>query len=393
MKQSLQDFCAGLPIINTHSHFLDPKDEIDLDFILSNSYVSWLDIPTGRTKQEREDYIGKVQYNSYYVWLEKALRELYSLGKLSADNWDEYSNRIRAAYRSNPQHAYEVFKSCGYEKIILDAYWKPGHDHGMPKLFSPSYRVNMFFFGYSQEVSDHNGNNPCRMYGVFPDTLEEYTEFMCDCVRKEREKGSCAIKCAIAYDRGLDFNPVSIEKAARAYKKRSGQPTKEEIKDFQDYIFYELCKIAAELNLTLQCHTGLGLMERTGAIWLRQAIESNPDTRFSLMHGSYPYTSDLMGLIHNFKNVYADICWLPLLSTACAIRAIEELLDVAAADKICWGCDTWTAEESYGALLAIRYTLSKIAEKKMREGFWTQEDSENIIKRILYTNAKELFLT
>jgi hypothetical protein len=29
------------------------------------------------------------------------------------------------------------------------------------------------------------------------------------------------------------------------------------------------------------------------------------------------------------------------------------LIEAGAAERVCWGCDTWTPEESYGSRLAL----------------------------------------
>ena len=390
LLQTLIDDGASLPVIDTHSHFLN-ETNIDLTFILMHSYAQWKGVDFGPTREERQRYIDQLRYSNYYVWLTRALSALYDLPQLSTDNWDAYDARIRERYQRNPQHAYDILGNCHYEKMILDPYWQPGSNHGRPELFAPTYRLNMFFFGYNKDALDHNSQNPLVHYGVYPDTLDGYVAFMRGRMEAERANGCCAFKNALAYDRGLDFVCVTKDAAEKAYANLQREVCLEDVKVFQDYIFGVQCDIAAELDMPMQCHTGLGKMDRSGASWLLQGIESHLETRFVLMHGSYPYPGDLLGLIHNCRNVYADICWLPLISTACAVRVLEELIELSTSDRICWGCDAWTAEESHGALMAVRYVLAKVAEKKINEGFWTRDDARDITRRILYTNAKELF--
>ena len=96
-------------------------------------------------------------------------------------------------------------------------------------------------------------------------------------------------------------------------------------------------------------------------------------------------------LPHNFENVYPDICWVPLLSYNTAVDAISRLLDTVNSDKLCWGCDTWTAEESYGAVLAMAHVLSVALTQRVSEGFMTPERAKEICRRILYENAKKLY--
>lgn len=384
--EALYEFASGQSVVNTHSHYQLPVGPRTLDFLMENSYVRWLNVPLGRDNAGRTEFLERVRHNTYFTWLERSLQKLHGFpDRLTADSWDEWSGAVER--NSLPDE--RVFReTCGYRAIVLDAYWNPGADHGS-SLFTPTFRINSFLYGYDSEAKDHNGNNALRLYGEAPDSFDEYLAFMRGIVLKKKAAGCVAIKCASAYDRPLDFKPVSKERAARAYRSESATP--EEKRDFQDYVFFELCRIAAELDLPFQCHTGLGLLDRTNAMMLREAIAANPDTRFVLFHGGYPWTQDIAALAHFFPNVTTDLCWLPILSTTAAERFLSEMLDVTTADKLMWGCDTWTPEESYGALLAMRHVLSRVLADRIDRGLCDLEGAKDLIGRILSRNAAALF--
>lgn len=124
---------------------------------------------------------------------------------------------------------------------------------------------------------------------------------------------------------------------------------------------------------------------------MREVIEKNPYTKFVLFHCSYPCLDDINGLLHVYGNVYPDLCWLPIISTSAAERMVHELIEVGTSDKVCWGCDTWTSEESYGALLAGRYVLAKVLSSKVNEGYISMEYARIIADNILYNNAARLY--
>ncbi len=121
----------------------------------------------------------------------------------------------------------------------------------------------------------------------------------------------------------------------------------------------------------MQIHTGMGQGRRTNALWLQEVIQSNPQTRFVLLHGSYPWVEDIPALVRLYPNVFADLCWLPLGSTRAGKFLLHELIENATSDKVMWGCDTWTAEESYGALLSLRFVLSSVLDEKVSDGYLT----------------------
>ena len=67
---------------------------------------------------------------------------------------------------------------------------------------------------------------------------------------------------------------------------------------------------------------------------------------------------------------------------------LDELIEVGTADKVCWGCDTWTSEECYGALLSLRHVLACVLASKVGEGYVCLSDAHVIADNILYNNVK-----
>ena len=164
-----------------------------------------------------------------------------------------------------------------------------------------------------------------------------------------------------------------------------------DVKTFQDFLFFQICGMAAELDLPLQIHTGMGQGQRTNAAQLQPAIQRFPQTRFVLLHCSYPWIQDVGMLVDNYPNVYADLSWLPLLSTRASITMLHEMIERATSDRIFWGCDTWTAEESFGALLAFCQVLSTTLAEKVRDGYFTREDAYLFMDNILFNNPQSFY--
>ena len=390
----LYDFIEGTSVINTHSHHLRGEEfaEYSLDKLLEKSYVSWCGVTFDKTKESRLHFLQKVRNRSYFVWLQDALHKLHDFDEpISTDNWEKVSQRIQTAHQDSDYHLQILRTVCKYQRIVLDGYWDPGTDNGIPDLFSPTFRINMFLYGYSHSSMDHNGNNPLVLYNRRVRDLEEYISLMREIITMKVNGGCIALKSALAYDRSLDFTPTSKERARKVFTKGDDERSAEDIRAFQDFIFYEICTIAGELRIPFQCHTGLGELDRTNAMWLREAIVRNPDTRFVLFHGGYPWTDDVAGLIHRYENVYADICWLPIISPSAAARMLHELIEVGTADRVTWGCDTWSSEESYGAMRALRHVLAKVFAEKITDGYLSLGDAREMIERILHRNAADLY--
>ncbi|HAX17319.1 MAG TPA: hypothetical protein DCY00_01815 [Actinobacteria bacterium] len=388
MEEEISEIIKNSKIINTHSHHRNDDffNEFNLDKLLENTYISWSKVSFDKSEESRKNYLEKVRFKSYFVWLHKAIKEIYGIkDELSALNWDYYSDMINSYHKDRNWHKEILHSNCKYEKIILDTYWDPGSNNGDPDFFCPTFRTNPLFFGYSRNAFDHNENNVYKLYGKEFDDIDDYVFFIRELVKEKVDKGCVSLKNAMAYDRPLDFKKSSRDEAQKVFKNRDNV-TETEIALFQDYVFGELCSLAAELDIPVQCHTGMGRLEKTNAMNLLGIIESNPDTKFVLFHGSFPWTDDLAGLLHTFPNVYCDICWLPMLSPTAAEYALNQIIEIGTADKIFWGCDTWTSEESYGARIALENVLTDVLTKKIKKGYFNINDAEIIIRNILYLN-------
>ncbi len=382
----------GIRAVNTHAHHLPDSlfDGYDLKRLLKGAYVSWYGQPIGASDDSREAYLSQVKNTSYFIWLERSLKSLYAIDEpLCASSWLRFDAAIKAAHAHSGARL--ALMERLYHRVILDAYWKPGDDNAHPALFAPTFRVNMFFFGYNRAAKDHNGNNAQTYYGVDIHDLDEYTAFVKEKIGEMKRRGAIALKSALAYDRPLDFGAPERDKAARVFRKDGYMPNEADIRAFQDHLFDVIAKTAAELNLPFQNHTGLGKLKGTSALNLLGAIERNPDTRFVLFHGGYPWTDDILGLTHNFRNVFPDLCWLPIISTTRAARFVNELLDVALFDRTTWGCDTWSPEESLGALMAARHALARALSDRVRDGFMDLGEARRVMEGILAGNAKKLY--
>lgn len=386
------NYLESLPIINSHSHHLPDNDhyQLTLNAVLTNSYVSWCGtpLPADNSRHEINAWLNAVGTRSYFVWLEKALMELYDIEeKLNAENWDIYDSAISQAHQDKNWHIHILREVCGYKSIILDTYWSPGEDNSHPDLFMPAYRINSLFFGYNQRAKDHNGNNIQLLNNRSISDIDEYTSFINQVIWDKKQNGCKVLKCAIAYDTSLDFGEASKYQAQKAMQK---DPDEKDIRKFQEYVFDCICKTAAELEIPIQIHTGLGLLRGSNAMQLQPLIDRNKDTTFLLMHGSYPWTGDIAGLAHVYPNVWADLCWLPLISTTAAHRLLHELIDVCDANRVIWGCDTWTSEESYGARLAFFNVLTRVLCERVENGLMSQQDAKRYARAIMHDNASRL---
>ena len=382
------EYMTTLPVINTHSHHLPPwQRPVRLPEHLANSYVGWRELAFD-TPEARAISFGQLRAHAPFVWWAKGLQAAWDMEQpLTAASWAAYEDKATTLHQDEGFDR-QLLARCNYERVLLDAYNNPGYDNA-DNLYSPVLRVNSFLYGYNSIAKDHNNNNPFQLYSLEVDTLEDYIEAMERVVLQKQRSGCVALKAALPYDRGLDMDTVDMETARGVFGRRDVTPAEE--KAFGDFIFGELCRIAAETQLPMQIHTGLGMLYKSNPMQLLGVINRFSDTRFVLFHGGFPWTDEMPGLLFNHNNVYADLCWLPQLSPTAAVQFVRVALEAGLSDRITWGCDTWTAEESMGALMAGRWVVAKALDAMVEDGYLGEADACAVARMIMADNARGLY--
>jgi len=387
---SFNEFIDACPIISTHEHIAQfPLPEpVNLDAAFLRSYIGWC----GVDMTDRRRFLELLSGNSYFIWYEKALDDLFHFGgELTADNWDRVSDQLLAAMRDPGFHDDLFKRKCGYLRAILDTFWTPGSDDGRPDLFAPTFRINSFLYGFHPDARDHNGNNAQLLYGACA-SLEEYLAMIDQVIAGRKAAGAVALKSALAYDRTIAFQPTERHVAAQVFGRSPRELTPAAISQFGDFIFDYVCAAAARHNLPFQQHTGLGLLAGSNPLNLIPMIERHPATKFVLFHGGFPWIDEVAALSHNYPNVYLDLCWLPGIAPTAAEYALHVMIEAGRdASRITWGADAVYLTETYAHVLNFRHLVKKVLNQKIAEGYFSESRARVWAERIMFRNAAELY--
>ena len=120
-------------------------------------------------------------------------------------------------------------------------------------------------------------------------------------------------------------------------------------------------------------------------------IEANPQTKFVLFHGGFPWIGETGVIAMRHKNVWVDSCWLPTLSYTVAKRAYQEWLEVMPSNRLMWGADAVQAEGIYAATEFTRECLADALAEKIERGELREEHALRIGGQIMRENALALF--
>lgn len=387
--------------IDTHEHIypypMIAEIKPSIFEVLSGSYVSWLISMPGKGDYEGlAEKLRRVKASAFFRSCVEALRDLYGvdISDLSEESLRLVSEKIGAAYLDGEWQRRVLREKARIRKCILDPYWDvwiEGYDRD---CFALAFRINMFLFGYNREARDHNGNSPydlAEKLGISVEDFDDYLDFIDKVLQLAKERGYICLKSALAYDRHLYFEDVGEEEARRVFGKSESEVSSAEREKFGDFIMHYILSRAEELSLPLQVHTGLARIEGSNPLNMVNLFRKYPGVRFVLLHGGYPWTSEVVALAFSFPNVYLDLCWLPIISPSAAARLLEEAIEVTGGSKVMWGGDCWVVEGTYGALKMMRSILSNVFSRYVERKYLSLGDALEVAEMILSSNAREVF--
>ena len=170
-------------------------------------------------------------------------------------------------------------------------------------------------------------------------SLDEYLGACREIFTRLKAAGAVAFKDQSAYTRPLDYGNPTRAQAEAAFNWFMEDPRRklsypDGNRPLGDFLFHEFMRMARDLDLPVQIHTGhmAGIrnsLPKTNAALLTPLIELHRDTRFDLFHANWPYDGDLLFLAKNYPNVAIDFCWAnmvdPLYSQDLFRRAISSV--------------------------------------------------------------------
>ena len=420
MRRTLRQFIQGHPIIDIHEHHMPEMllaRDVGLLDLFTNSYAGWAkerpyrlpgEIAAEPRRAAPQQTVGGDLWTVVRGFLQnhgstafvrnllEALVEIYELpeGTITAANVESLDVEIRRRH-GDPHWVPELLRRAGIEAIVTDPFSDPLLDvaESLGAQYASVMRINAFAVGWHPESRDHNGNSAhefASRLGRSVDTFDDFLDLLEQVVNTMGERQQVGLKNALAYDRGLDFEPPN-EKLARAAW-GNPNPTAQERKVFGDLIVDRFCRLAGERDIPVQVHTGSGLLYKSQPMQLAGLVGRHPGTRFLLMHLGYPWAEDILGLGFIHRNVWLDLTWSWLISPSFFKRTLHEAIEVLPDEsRMMLGGDNWHAEESYGTFRWARRLIGEVLEEKVDAGYFSEDDAKRLGRKILHDNGARFF--
>ncbi len=405
-------------VIDTHDHLrpeaMEPRDEtsdgkrVTLRGVLSNSYLNWVQPiaawPAGQPFEKwwevARPQLENVRAVSFYRYLLPAFRDLYGVefetiteaqaAKLDAD--------ISTHYRGDKWRRHVVVDRAGIDLMLIDPWWAPLDFRTAWPDFDfvvPVMRADPLIEPF---VERHHDGSPTRdplayakANGLTLAGLDDYLSLVGTILDRAQAAGAVGLKCGAAYRRSLEFKRVTRERAAAVFAATPEARSEQDLRDFEDFMFWHVAQQCAQRKLPLQIHTGLARLPGSNPMLLAQAIAGNPQTTFVLFHGGFPWIEETGALALSYRNVWIDSNWLSNLSYSAAKRAYQTWLEIVPSNRIIWGGDNAMVEGIYGATCYTRQCLAEALTEKVLHGELREELAVRIARQILRDNALELY--
>jgi predicted TIM-barrel fold metal-dependent hydrolase len=241
----------------------------------------------------------------------------------------------------------------------------------------------------------------------FPATLDEYLKQVVTGTLESQKKGGCiAVKFEAAYLRSLDFNKVAIPAARKVYAQyvKGGEPSHENNKLLQDFIFYYIAHEAGRLDMAVHIHSFPGLGNYFVAAGcdplLLEPVFNDPElrnTKFVLIHGGglfSKHTAAMLGKPH----VYADVSLLTQLWTPEQIAGVLHDWLSQFPEKVLFGTDAVSFGPGLGwemsawiASATGRQALTMALSGMVKSNEINISRAKEIATMVMRTNAGHLY--
>lgn len=214
--------------------------------------------------------------------------------------------------------------------------------------------------------------------------------------------GVVAFKSIAAYRAGLDVQRVDAESASRAFDEvrasiESRSFTRLTSKPLIDALIWETLEVAAEVNMPLQFHVGLGdddvYLPSSNPALLRTIFQESRyrDVPIVLLH-NHPFIRQSAYLASIYPNAYVDLgLTIPLASTACA-PLVRQALGLAPTNKVLASSDGHGVPEfQWYSAHVWRASLAGVLAAAVHDDFLGEDEAVAIASQVLRDNANALY--
>jgi hypothetical protein len=414
----LRDYIEGIPLIDCHDHTsaCGPKYEDPIHALIDNYLVSDLQsassdrdvafmqdrsVPWEERWPTFETAWHRTQYTGYAEVIRRVMAHFYQEHEVSF-----------AAARRMHERLLDLTDEALHERIMDEAGIVARLENVVvdPRSItdgtyqtSPRGRLVIPLPQYHSIKSWQEVHNLVSPLGVTITSLDDYLEACRALFGAYIDLGAVAFKDQSAYTRTLAYaNPTRADAEAvfnwfmEDPRRCAGYP--EQTRPLDDYLMHAFMRMARDLDLPVQIHTGhmahlRNEITKTNAVHLVPLIELHRDVRFDLFHANWPYDGELIYLGKNFPNVAIDFCWANIIDPIYCQRMFQQVISAVPHAKVhAYGSDFSGFADHAWAHASIARDNVAIALAEMVDADWFGLDTaKQIAWAWFFGNANAFF--
>ncbi|WP_404424589.1 amidohydrolase family protein [Nibricoccus sp. IMCC34717] len=342
-----------------------------------------------------EPYWPRVQHTGYARAVTRTLRELYGIPALTRQAIPLLNERYLALIK--PGFYREVLQQRGNILSCQTNRW-PFLDSEDPDLVMSDLDITDLF----HEPGSMMYRERCSLPAA---TLADWHGIIRWWFREIAPK-AVAFKSSGAYRRPLDFALVPAEAVEAIYPRFvAGEPVSPaERKALEDHLFWFVLEEVRKDGKPWKFHTGyhgqwdgkktpMDLRSlRDDMVNLSRLCALAPEVRFVFLHAAYPYFGDVLAVVKQHPNAYADLAWTWIIDPVGAREFLKRALVTVPLNKLFpFGGDFFPVELAYGHSLIARDGVALALSELVDERWLTLSEAMEVLPPLFNGNARQLY--
>ena len=427
----LREYCETIGLVDCHDHstkcepkYEDPIAVINSGYFCSDLWSALSDEEYQKLSNSQlsledrwsilENTWKRTSHTGYGQVTRRVLKKFYGVEKLTLDALKSMQDKLpdltdETAFDSILEEANIAVR---LENVMYDHCFDPVNNlmstaikavlDGSAKL-SPRGRLVIPLVGFHHVLDYASIQNFATTVGETVTNLDEYLNVCRKIFEGYKKFGAVAFKDQSAYNRKIEFGNPTRSEAEAVFNRLMIDPRRsasypDGIKPLDDFLFHEFMRMAREMDLPVQIHTGhmAGIrneITKTNAIGLTSVLELHQDVRFDLFHANWPYSGELLFLGKNYPNVAIDFCWANIIDPIYCQNLFKQALSCVPHGKIHgYGSDyDGQADRAWAHASIARENIAIALSDMIDAEYLDIDDAKEIALMWLRENPNEFF--
>ena len=357
--RELLDTCESVPLVDCHDHAtrLGPKYTDPIQVIIGEYFLTDLASATSEATahtllnqeipwEERwpilETAWRRARHTGFAQVTRRVLKKFYDEDDVTLDALRRMAERLLDL---EDQVTYEAILDEAGIAVRLADVW-PDVNQVLDGSFqlTPRARLVIPLPAYHR-IRDYMGVQALvAPLGRRVTTLDEYLAACREIFAGFKAYGAVAFKDQSAYSRSLSYGNPTRAEAEKIFNWFMEDPLRsasypDGVQPLDDYLFHAFMRMARELDLPVQVHTGhlaglYGDISQANAAGLANLLMLHNDVRFDLFHANWPYSGEILFLAKVYPNVTIDFCWTNIIDPVYSQNLFRQALASVPHSKI-----------------------------------------------------------